>query len=102
MRQTSVRLVTLLSPLLYETYEYIARYLGERLDLATSLHAGCELTELTRGEAELGFLCGLLYIHLRRASSCPFELLAAPVLLGERYQNAPLYFSDMVVGHDSP
>lgn len=99
MRQTSVRLVTLLSPLLYETYEYIARYLGERLDLATSLHAGCELT---RGEAELGFLCGLLYIHLRRASSCAFELLAAPVLLGERYQNAPLYFSDVVVRRDSP
>ena len=102
MPQMAIRLATLLSPVLYETYEYIARYLGERLDLATSLHTGHELAEFARGEAEIGFLCGLLYVHLRRDSSCPVELLAAPVLQGERYQNAPLYFSDVIVQRTSP
>ena len=101
MPQMPVRLTTLLSPALYTTYEYIARYLGERLDLATSLHVGHELTEFARGEAEIGFLCGLLYVHLRRTSSCPVELLAAPVLLGTRYQDAPRYFSDVVVRRES-
>lgn len=102
MPQASIRLLTLLSPVLYETYEYIARYLGERLDLSTSLHTGYELTEFARGEAEIGFLCGLLYVHLKRDPSCPVELLAAPVLQGERYQDAPLYFSDVIVRRDSP
>jgi phosphonate transport system substrate-binding protein len=101
MQQASLRLVTLLSPVLYETYEFIARYLGERLDLPASLRAGSSLSELAPGEAEIGFLCGLLYVHLRRDASCPVELLAAPVLLGERYHDAPLYFSDVVVRRDS-
>lgn len=102
MSQAPIRLATLLSPVLYETYEYIARYLEERLDLATSLHTAHELAEFERGEAEIGFLCGLLYVHLRRASSCPVELLAAPVLQGERYQDAPRYFSDVIVRRASP
>lgn len=97
MLQTALRLTTLLSPALYETYEYIARYLGERLGLSTSLHTGQEMAEFARGEAEIGFLCGLLYVHLSKDSSCPIELLAAPVLLGERYQDAPCYFSDVIV-----
>ncbi|HEX7737663.1 MAG TPA: PhnD/SsuA/transferrin family substrate-binding protein [Ktedonobacteraceae bacterium] len=102
MLQMNIRLTTLLSPALYETYDYITRYLGERLGLSTSLHTGQELAEFARGEAEIGFLCGLLYVHLSRASSCPMELLAAPVLLGERYQDAPRYFSDVIVRNDSP
>ncbi len=101
MQRVSIRLMTLLSPVLYETYEYIARYLGEQLNLDTSLHTGHSLSEFGHGEAEIGFLCGLLYVHLKRASSCPVELLAAPVLQGERYQDAPRYFSDVIVRHES-
>jgi phosphonate transport system substrate-binding protein len=101
MPQVSMRLATLLSPVLYETYAYIARYLGERLELTTSLHPTSDPGEFARGEAEIGFLCGLLYVHLKRDSSCPVELLAAPVLEGERYQDAPLYFSDVIVQRES-
>lgn len=32
----------------------------------------------------------------------PVELLAAPVLEGQRHQNRPLYFSDVIVAHDNP
>lgn len=34
---------------------------------------------------------------LRREYPPPVELLAAPVLEGERYQNRPIYFSDVIV-----
>jgi len=34
--------------------------------------------------------------------SCPVELLVAPILLGERYQHRPVYFSDVIVRRDSP
>jgi phosphonate transport system substrate-binding protein len=32
----------------------------------------------------------------------PVEPLAAPVLAGDRYGGRPVYFSDVIVGHDSP
>ena len=102
MPQTIVHLATLLSPVLYETYEYIACYLGKRLGLSTHLYTAREPDIFARGEAEIGLLCGLLYVHMRRASSCPVELLAAPVLQGTRYQDAPRYFSDVVVLRDHP
>ncbi len=38
---------------------------------------------------------------LRREDPPPVELLAAPVLEGERYQNRPIYFSDVIVRRDS-
>ncbi|HEY0755636.1 MAG TPA: PhnD/SsuA/transferrin family substrate-binding protein [Ktedonobacteraceae bacterium] len=102
MPQPNIRLATLLSPVLYETYKYIAYYLGERLGLATSLHTGQGLTEFARGEVEIGLLCGLLYVHLSEDAYCPVELLAAPVLLDERYRDKPCYFSDVVVRRASP
>jgi phosphonate transport system substrate-binding protein len=101
MSRTVIRLATLLSPALYQTYEYIAGYLGERLGFPTSLHTGHSLAEFARGEAEIGFLCGLVYVRLKQDSSCPVELLAAPVLQGKRYRDAPLYFSDVIVRRDS-
>lgn len=98
----AIRFATWLSPVLYETYSFIASYLGERLGLSTSLRNGGALTEFARGEVEIGFLCGLLYVQMTREVSCPIELLAAPVLQGERYRDAPLYFSDVIVRRDSP
>lgn len=100
--QATLRLATFLSPLLYETYASIARYLGEQLDLPVRLQTGQTLTDFARGEIELGFLCGLLYVRMQSMSSCPVELLAAPVLHGERYQDRPRYFSDVIVRRASP
>jgi phosphonate transport system substrate-binding protein len=51
---------------------------------------------LYRGEAHVGVMCGLQYIHARDV-----ELLAAPVMRGTRYRNQPVYFSDVVVRPDS-
>ena len=37
-----------------------------------------------------------------RQNPPPVELVAAPVLQGERYQGRPIYFSDVIVQADSP
>jgi phosphonate transport system substrate-binding protein len=37
-----------------------------------------------------------------RRNPSPVELVAAPVLQGERYQDRPIYFSDVIVRADSP
>ena len=41
-------------------------------------------------------------MQLARRQPAPIELLASPVLEGERYQNRPIYFSDVIVHRDSP
>src|SRR6266700_6630811 len=96
-----LRCATFLSPLLYETYEYIAHYIGERLDCPTPLHVGQSLDEFSNGQTDIAFLCGLPYVRMARLPGCPIELLAAPVVQGQRYQGWPIYFSDVVVRRES-
>lgn len=49
-------------------------------------------------QLEAAFLCGLAYTQRDQH----LELLAAPVLLEERYRGQAIYFSDIIVRADSP
>jgi phosphonate transport system substrate-binding protein len=99
---TELRFANFLSPILQGTYQQIARYAGQHLGLPATLHIGQSLEEFACGQADVGFLCGLLYVRLMQREGCPVELLAAPVLLPERYADQPIYFSDVIVRRDSP
>jgi phosphonate transport system substrate-binding protein len=101
-QSTELHFANFLSPILQGTYEQIARYVGQCLELPTTLHTSQSLVEFAGGQADVGFLCGLLYVRLKQWKDCPVELLAAPVLLPARYANRPIYFSDVVVRRDSP
>ena len=94
-----LRFATFLSPVLYDTYAHITRYVGERLGVPTALHVGQSLDEFAMGEADVGFLCGLLYAHMLQPR--PVKLLVAPVVMGARYSGQPLYYSDVIVRRDS-
>ena len=94
-----LQFATFLSPVLYDTYAAITRYVGEQLGVPTSLHVGQSLDEFVRGKADVGFLCGLLYTNMSQPRSV--ELLAAPIVQGERYQSEPLYYSDVIVQRES-
>ena len=98
----TLRFATYLSPNLYDTYLAIVRYVGERLGSVTTLAVGQSLAEFTTGQVDIGFTCGLPYALGASEPGCPFELLVAPVLIGERYQGNPIYFSDVIVRADSP
>ncbi|GHO49441.1 PhnD/SsuA/transferrin family substrate-binding protein [Ktedonospora formicarum] len=95
-----LRAATYLSPLLYDTYASIARYLEKHLGLTTTLAVGETLDEVTN--YDLAFLCGLLYVRLKAEPSSEIELLVAPVLTNERYKRKAVYFSDVVVRDESP
>lgn len=99
---STLRFATFLSPVLYETYEYIARYVGECLGYPTTLHAAQAWEEFAEGKADVGFMCGLPYARLSSLASSPVELLVAPVVQRPRYQGRPMYFSDVIVRCDSP
>jgi len=92
---------TFLAPTLYSTYKYITEYVGEQLNIPAVLTIGESLEGFADGQIDMGFMCGLLYVHLTNQHPSPVEPLAAPVLLGPRYHDEPIYFSDVIVRRDS-
>ena len=102
MSRDPLRFVSFLAPNMLGVYRFVADYVGEKLGLQTELTVGYSFGQFATGEADVGFLCGLPYVQLARQSRSPVELLAAPVLEGERYRGKPIYFSDVIVRADSP
>jgi phosphonate transport system substrate-binding protein len=98
----TLRFANFLSPLLQKTYEYIADYVGTYVGHPTKLKVGQSFQEFSAGQVDVGFVCGLMYVCMADWLDGCVELLAAPVLCGERYQKRPIYFSDVVVHRDSP
>ncbi|HKP52668.1 MAG TPA: PhnD/SsuA/transferrin family substrate-binding protein [Chloroflexia bacterium] len=102
MTDKPLRFATFLAPSILPVYHFIAEYVGQRLGYATELIVGENFAQFAEGEADIGFICGLPYVQLTRQDPPPIELLAAPVLQGERYAGKPVYYSDVIVHRDSP
>src|ERR671927_1365181 len=102
MQSRSLRFVTFLAPNMLTVYEFIADYIGQQLGLYTTLTVGTSFEQFAEDQADIGFVCGLPYVNLARQNLSPIELLAAPVLRGDRYRGQPIYFSDVIVRSDSP
>lgn len=58
------------------------------------------LRGLQDGTLDVGWICGVDYVG--RIANSAFQLIAAPIMQGARYQNQPVYFSDVLVRCDSP
>lgn len=52
------------------------------------------------GAVDIAWVCGWQYV-LWHEQNKPFSPLVAPVALGTRYQNRPIYYSDLIVRADS-
>jgi phosphonate transport system substrate-binding protein len=74
---------------------------GEMVGRPARLVTGSSFDQLTDGEVDAAFICGLPYVRLTAEAPSLVSLLAAPVLTGDRYQGRPIYFSDVVVRADS-
>jgi phosphonate transport system substrate-binding protein len=98
----TIRFATYLAPNIYDTYAYIARYVGEKIGRPTTLTIGQSFDQIAAMQVDVAFMCGLPYATLAESPAGPVELLAAPVLHGERYQHKPIYFSDVIVRQESP
>ncbi|MCK4975914.1 MAG: PhnD/SsuA/transferrin family substrate-binding protein [Anaerolineales bacterium] len=53
------------------------------------------------GDIDIGWICGLPYIGKADQANPTIELLVAPVMQAARYRDRPVYYSDLVVHHDS-
>ncbi|HTE18373.1 MAG TPA: PhnD/SsuA/transferrin family substrate-binding protein [Armatimonadota bacterium] len=100
-----LKLVSMLSGNMELFIRELAGYLSSRtgLEVASVDHVPWQEREwmLDRGEAHLGFFCGLYYVRKVERPDPALELLAAPVMRGERYGGRPVYFSEVVVRRDS-
>lgn len=102
MSATTLRFATFLAPNVLPVYRLVADGVARRLGCGTELVIGSSFVQLETGEVDVAFICGLPYVRLARRDPPPVELLAAPVLQGERYAGKPVYFSDVIVRRESP
>jgi phosphonate transport system substrate-binding protein len=93
-------LVSYLAPNLFWFYQFVSLYLEKKLRYPTKLSVGTDYLQLPV-EADIAFVCGLPYVEHTRLGVRRIEPLVAPVLRGKRYENKPLYFSDVIVRQES-
>ena len=87
------------------TCQQITRYLGDQLGILTEFVNDVSWPEreqlLDTGQVHVGWICGLPYVWKVEQEPSPIELVAAPVMQHPRYQQRPIYFSDVIVHRDS-
>ncbi len=100
-----LRVASIQSPNADSICEMITGYLGSRLGLRSEWMGDLPWQErerlLDEGQIHVGWICGLPYVRKADQAQPTFELLAAPVMRAARYEDRPLYFSDVVVQHES-
>ena len=83
----------------------LAAYISEKLSIPVDVQIDLPWQERDRlldaGQIDLCWICGLPYVRKADRNASQIELLAAPVMQGERYQNRPIYYSDVVVHRNS-
>ncbi|MFQ5400574.1 MAG: phosphate/phosphite/phosphonate ABC transporter substrate-binding protein [Anaerolineae bacterium] len=81
---------------------YLSQRLGIPVEFVGDIHWRERYRLLDAGQIDIGWICGLPYVVRFDQLDSNIELLAAPVMQAKRYQDRPIYFSDVVVRHDSP
>src|SRR5207248_3044545 len=89
------------APNMTSVYAAVAARVGCAIGVQAELIEGRDFEQLRDGSVDLAFLCGLPYVRLARQCPGMLQPLAAPVLDEARYQDRPVYFSDVIVRRDS-
>src|SRR5262249_3171109 len=107
---TELRFVTYLAPSLpVALFEHVARLVGERLGVATSVVADLRSSGPTPGDDpvatntfDVGFGCARPFLWLRERRPPSVELVEAAFVFDDpRAAGAPVYFSDVIVAAGS-
>ena len=101
----TIRFASFLGDNALDFYRQLVAYLGEKTGLPTEIVLNLSPEEqeaqVEREEIQVVFTCGLPYVLKADQNPPRLHLLAAPVLAGERYDDQPIYFSDVIVRADS-
>ena len=87
-------------------YEEITSYLGKKLNREVTFVTGLSYNTVNEmideNIIDLAFVCGLPYTMKYDKPDPTVRLLAAPVMRAARYQDRPIYYSDVIVHKNSP
>jgi phosphonate transport system substrate-binding protein len=83
-------------------YAFLAGYLADRLDRRPEFVIAQSYERCAQDVDDVCFVCSVPYLLLADAGRIDLEVVAAPVLRGDRYAGRPIYFSDVVVAAASP
>ncbi len=104
-RPNKLRLVSYLAPNMFEFYgavgAYLSRVLGVETQLVQSQYDPLEDPMMLQNQLDIAFICGLPFARHHRVVSNQLQALVAPVMQASRYQNRPVYFSDIIVNAES-
>ena len=93
------------APIAEFTMRAVADYVRDKLGIATRYINDIDWPEryaqLDANQIDVGWICGAPYVRRHDELKLELELLVAPVMAAPRYQNRPIYFSDVVVRSDS-
>ncbi len=100
-----IRFASFLGDNAFAFYKEVVAHIGEAsglpTEMATSVSAGMDAL-FSEGRIEAAFGCGLPYVWKAAEAAPAVRLMAAPVLPAARYNDQPIYFSDIIVRYDSP
>lgn len=98
-------LVSYLAPNMYWFYSAVGAYLSRALAIEVETVQGLDnpLNDplLAEDRLDIAFICGLPFIRHHRVAPNQLKAIVAPVMQAQRYQNRPIYFSDVIVASNS-
>jgi phosphonate transport system substrate-binding protein len=101
----SLQIASYLAPNMMVFYAAVGRYLERVLKINTQIWQSefdpLEDPKLLQDQIDLAFICGLPFARHAQVMPDQFVAIAAPVMQAERYQNHPIYFSDVIVSDTS-
>lgn len=99
-----MRNVSYLAPNWFWFYKEVAAYLSRSLAIDTQITQSqfdpLDDPTLLQQQFELAWICGLPLIRYCRSTVNPLQTVVAPVMQSIRYQDRPVYFSDVIVRSD--
>ena len=79
----------------------LSGYIAQRLGVETQVIIDRTWQQreqlIDAGEIDVAWMCGLPYVVRADQAEPGLTLLAAPVMIGDRYNDQPIYFSDVIV-----
>lgn len=96
-----LRVASHLAPGVTPLYAHLAEYLADSLGRKAEFTVATSYERCAQDVDDVCFVCSVPYLLFQESGQVQMEVIAAPVLSGERYAQRAVYFSDVVVRADS-
>jgi phosphonate transport system substrate-binding protein len=97
-----LRVASHLAPGVEPLYAFLAEYMADRLGRRAEFVVAASYERCAQDIDDVCFVCSIPYLLSVDAGRFDMEVVAAPVLRGDRYAGQPIYFSDVIVAAASP